>query len=131
MEKNIDEYDLLLDFLGYHNLSLGITEEMIFEHDEVIANLAKEIGININQDLYALFIEDDKIHSTNEATIAILELSMQYGLDNNLEEAEGFMHEAHFTGESHLTSGFYKRMKQMKEVLIRKGFSSYIKITEK
>ena len=129
--KNIDIYDIFLEYIGWCNPKLNISDSILIENEEAISNLAQEIGININLDLYDLYLQDDDKNSTNEATIVILELSNQFGLGFDIKESESLMEEAHFNQKSNLTSGSFIRMNRMKDVLISKGFSAFIRKIEK
>lgn len=118
-----DVYDLLLESLGYHS-DLGISEDDLIQNARAISELANEIGINLSEDVFDLYLVDDDIHDQIEVVLCLYNL----GLDN--AQAMNVMYEAHYNGKSKVLSSRYAKLKMMQDQLNENGLKSFIRKVE-
>lgn len=123
--SKIDDYDLLLETLGYSNTSLGITFRDLVLSTNAVSKLIKEIGVNVYEDVFDLIMINDDIISEIGLDDDLSDL--QYIIGVNEETCREFYTIIQTYGKVTVFTANYQEAEDMRNNLIMNGYAVFIR----
>jgi len=121
MKHKLDEYDMILEKMGYNFKGSVETADIDVDSDSM-TELLNELGISVdNEGEYKLILWNDQVNDMLHVVLALYEVC---GLNN--EDSLRVMMEAHNKGKAVAKSGSMEDMNRMKKGLNDRGIEATV-----
>jgi len=119
---NIDEYDILLDLLGYKNPKVDVSYETFIRLNDKINSLVSEIDLSSVEGSFELILWNDNVNVLDNVRFAINDIC---GIENT--EAYKITTDAHLKGRSVIKKGKLDELMRLHKRMSAIGIITTIK----